>query len=106
RVGDEAATVALHDAVRHALAAAGKSPQQIVATCLGISGASDANVILWANDVLTSVLSGNVEIIGDHMIALEAAFPHSTGVMAIAGTGSIVIGRNHKGETPRSGGPG
>ena len=52
--------------------------------------------------------SGNalpkIEVVGDTVIALEAAFGAGPGVIAIAGTGSIVYGRDAAGHTARAGG--
>jgi N-acetylglucosamine kinase-like BadF-type ATPase len=42
-------------------------------------------------------------VVGDMVIALEAALPDQPGVIALAGTGSIAYGRNHR-ETARAGG--
>jgi glucosamine kinase len=46
----------------------------------------------------------NIEVVGDTEIALEAAFGAGPGVIAIAGTGSIVYGRDAAGHTARAGG--
>jgi glucosamine kinase len=46
----------------------------------------------------------NVEVVGDPVIALEAAFGAGRGVIAMAGTGSIVYGRDATGRTARAGG--
>jgi N-acetylglucosamine kinase-like BadF-type ATPase len=43
-------------------------------------------------------------VVGDMVIALEAAFGDEAGVIAIAGTGSIVYGRDTTGRTARAGG--
>src|SRR5216683_3077534 len=46
----------------------------------------------------------NIEVVGDTVIALEAAFGAGPGVIAIAGTGSIAYGRDANGHTARAGG--
>jgi len=43
-------------------------------------------------------------IIGDHEIALKAAFPNSPGCILIAGTGSIIYGKDSKNKIHRIGG--
>ena len=53
---------------------------------------------------MTSIVGGQVEIVGDIEIAFEDAFGSSSGVMLIAGTGSIAFGRNGNGESARAGG--
>jgi N-acetylglucosamine kinase-like BadF-type ATPase len=45
-----------------------------------------------------------IEVVGDTVIALEAAFGAGPGVIAIAGTGSIAYGRDANGHTARAGG--
>ena len=46
----------------------------------------------------------SLEIIGDHEIALKAAFPKSEGCILIAGTGSIIYCKDSKGKIYRAGG--
>ena len=45
-----------------------------------------------------------IKVVGDMVIALEAAFGDGPGVIVIAGTGSIAYGRNREGQTARAGG--
>src|SRR6185437_5615243 len=54
--------------------------------------------------LLAEIISGEIEIVGDMEIALEAAFGDGAGVMVTAGTGSIAYGRNANGQTARAGG--
>jgi N-acetylglucosamine kinase-like BadF-type ATPase len=54
--------------------------------------------------LLSEFVSGQIEVVGDMVIAMEAAFGGGPGVIVIAGTGSIAYGRNSKGETARAGG--
>lgn len=53
---------------------------------------------------MTSIVGGEVEIVGDVEVAFEDALGAGPGVIVIAGTGSIAYGRNSKGETARAGG--
>ncbi len=53
---------------------------------------------------LAELVAGEIEIVGDMVIALEAAFGSGPGVIVIAGTGSIAYGRNSDGRTARAGG--
>jgi N-acetylglucosamine kinase len=46
----------------------------------------------------------NMVICNDALIALVGGIGHSVGIVAAAGTGSIVLGRNHQGEIKRVGG--
>ncbi|MDP9266953.1 MAG: hypothetical protein M3P27_01335 [Acidobacteriota bacterium] len=104
RVGETAAHAALHDAVVRACDAAGVSPQNVARTMIGIAGASDLQLAALIKRMASEILSGEVEVVGDNVIAMEAAFRSGAGVITIAGTGSIVYGRNERGECARAGG--
>ena len=104
RVGREAATETLASLVRLALGQAGIEKHRIVASCIGIAGVSDPDVERWARHVMAKEVSGDVQIVGDQTVAFEAACPTGDGVLAIAGTGSIVMGRARSGDTARAGG--
>ena len=104
RAGKEAATASLRAAVQGAFYAAKVAPESVVHTCFGIAGASQPGVADWAKSTLATLMPGGVTITGDHIIAHEAAFHGKAGVLIIAGTGSIVFGRNAKGKTLRAGG--
>jgi len=106
RVGYEQATLVLSGVVSECLATAKVARERIAAACIGISGASDPQVAAWAKATLTGVAGGMISVVGDHLIALEAAFPGTSGVVVISGTGSIAVGRNESGEISRSGGHG
>ncbi len=49
-------------------------------------------------------LADRAQVVGDAVIALEAAFGPGPGVIAISGTGSMIYGRDAKGLTARAGG--
>lgn len=71
-----------------ALAGAGRRPEQeAVAVLVRRRG--------WA---------AAVEVVSDAQAALEGAHAGGPGVVAVAGTGSIVMGKNHRGERARAGG--
>src|SRR4051812_19793274 len=104
RVGETAARAALLDAIRRACDAAAVSPADVSHTCIGIAGASDPQVVALIADMAREFVGGEVEVVGDNAVAMEAAFRGGPGVITIAGTGSIVYGRNERGEFARSGG--
>ena len=104
RVGEAAARNALHACVREACNLARVSTQRIARTCIGTSGASDPKQVQLLTTILGEVVSGEVEVIGDHLVAMEAAFRGTPGVITIAGTGSIAYGRNERGQVARAGG--
>ena len=54
--------------------------------------------------LVSEFVSGEVAVVGDMVIAMEAAFGGGPGVIVIAGTGSIAYGRNSAGQTARAGG--
>jgi N-acetylglucosamine kinase-like BadF-type ATPase len=54
--------------------------------------------------MLSQLITGEIEIVGDHEIALEAAFQGGPGAIVIAGTGSIAYARNAAGQAARAGG--
>jgi glucosamine kinase len=104
RVGPELARESLLAAVRQACAAAGITPAQVARTCVGGSGAARAELAEAVRSFLAEIISTPIDVVGDMEIALEAAFGAGTGVIVIAGTGSIAYGRNELGRTARAGG--
>jgi glucosamine kinase len=104
RVGEERARESLHQCVRQACAAAGIAPAQIACTCVGGSGAGRPELAKKVRGILGDLLTTPVVVVGDMEIALEAAFDAGSGVIVIAGTGSIAYGRNLQGKTARAGG--
>lgn len=104
RVGEACAHDALAAAIHEACVQAGVSPSQITRTCAGVTGAGRPEIANTMQRLLASIVSGEVEVIGDVEIAFEDAFGSGPGVLVIAGTGSIVFGRNAQGETARAGG--
>lgn len=104
RLGAARAREALHAGVREVCAAAKISPDQIRSVCIGAAGAARPGVAEKIRGILRELTSAFVDVVGDTVIALEAAFDSGPGVIAIAGTGSIVYGRNALGQTARAGG--
>ena len=54
--------------------------------------------------ILAEIVPGQIRVVADTEIALEAAFGQGPGVIVIAGTGSIAYGRDENGKTARAGG--
>lgn len=104
RVGEGRARESLQRAIRQACAAAGIDPGQVKRTCIGAAGAGQHDIADALHKIVAEVVAGEVEVIGDMEIALEAAFGDGPGVIVIAGTGSIAYGRDEKGRTARAGG--
>lgn len=107
RLGEASARESLLAVLRQVCAFAKISPEQIDAICIGAAGAARPEIAAKLRSILTEAeirTSARVEITTDAAIALEAAFGAGPGVIAIAGTGSIVYGRDAAGRTARAGG--
>lgn len=104
RVGIAQAREALHAAIVNVCETAKIAPKQIKSVCIGAAGAARKEVADQIRSVLGEITSAHVHVVGDTAIALEAAFGSGPGVIAISGTGSIIYGRNSRGETARAGG--
>jgi glucosamine kinase len=104
RAGEERAREALHAAIRQALSAAGISPADVRRACVGAAGAARPEISDRVRRIVSEVVDGEVQVVGDMEIALHSAFCDGPGVIAIAGTGSIAFGRNNHGRTARAGG--
>ena len=104
RLGEAKAREALAAAISQACAAAKIKPAQIERTCVGLAGAGRPEVSNLVHRLLAQLVSGEIEVVGDMVIALQAAFGNGAGVMVIAGTGSMAYGRDASGNTLRAGG--
>jgi N-acetylglucosamine kinase-like BadF-type ATPase len=104
RVGETQARKALAEAIHQACTAAKITPSEINRTCVGVAGAARPGVGELVHRMIAEIVSGEIEVVGDMVVAMEAAFGAGPGVIVIAGTGSIAYGRNAKGETARAGG--
>ncbi|MHB1023616.1 MAG: N-acetylglucosamine kinase [Acidobacteriaceae bacterium] len=104
RVGPEVARQNLESALNQLAAQAGVRLQSVTRTCIGTSGASVPLVADWIRETVHSLVSGELEVCGDDEIALDAAFQGRRGVLAIAGTGSNVVGRASTGKLTNAGG--
>ena len=71
----------------------GVSLSHVARTCVGTAGNSVPLVVDWLRENFASRVSGDLHIVGDVEIALEAAFPSDRGILILAGTGSNVAGR-------------
>ena len=108
RLGEKQAREALHTAVRQVCGTANISPDHIRAICIGAAGAARPEIAAQIRSILAELIPDTaptrIAVVGDTEIALEAAFGAGPGVIAIAGTGSIVYGRDAAGHTARAGG--
>jgi glucosamine kinase len=104
RVGEAGARESLHEAIREACAAAGIVPAQVQRACVGAAGAGREDAAHAIRKIVAEVFSGEIAVVGDMPIALEAAFGEGPGIIVIAGTGSFAYGRDLQGKTARAGG--
>ena len=104
RVGEAQTRESLQSVVRHACGAAGITLNQVSRTCVGGSGAARPELASIIRSILAEVLSTPIDVVGDMETSLEAAFGDGSGVIVIAGTGSIAYGRDKTGKTVRAGG--
>jgi N-acetylglucosamine kinase-like BadF-type ATPase len=104
RLGEPKARANLREAITKACAAAGVSPSAVEAAVIGIAGASVPPVKDAVAAMIGDLVPGKIEVVGDTIILMEAAFPGLPGVVVLSGTGSFAYGRNHLGEAARAGG--
>jgi len=104
RLGETKAQEALSVAIGQACIAANVKPSQIERTCVGLAGAGRPEVSNLVHRLLAELVSGEIEVVGDMVIALQAAFGTGPGILVIAGTGSMAYGRDASGNTLRAGG--
>jgi glucosamine kinase len=76
----------------------------IVRSCVGTSGISVPTVRHWLREAFAQAVGGEFVLLGDEVIALDAAFAGRRGVLAIAGTGSNIVGRASTGDMAHTGG--
>ena len=104
RLGEAQARESLHASIREACMSAKVKPDQIQNICVGAAGAARPEIVAKIRAILAEITPAPAEIVGDMVIALDAAFGEGPGVIAIAGTGSIIYGRDVDGRTARAGG--
>ena len=73
-------------------------------TCIGTAGETVRLVTDWLRAAFSTRVAGELILLGDVEIALEAAFKGGPGVLAMAGTGSNVAGRDVAGRLSTAGG--
>ena len=108
RLGETHTKEVLRNAVYETCASARILPAQIKAVCIGAAGAARPEIADKIRQIFVDLIPGispaNLEVVGDTVIALEAAFGAGPGVIAVAGTGSIAYGRDQTGHLARAGG--
>ena len=102
RVGAEAAEANLREVLKDVYAQAGV--KSVKAACCGIASVSMPGITEWVTAVFDDFGVEKSEVVGDQVIALDAAFRGGPGLLQIAGTGSNTIGRAPDGSIESAGG--
>jgi glucosamine kinase len=76
----------------------------VAAASIGVASASMPGIKEWITAVLEDFGAGRTEVVGDEVIALDAAFEGGPGILQIAGTGTNTIGRAPDGSRECAGG--
>jgi N-acetylglucosamine kinase-like BadF-type ATPase len=102
RVGAEVAEANLRALLKDVYAQAGVTGVQ--AASAGVASATMPGVKEWILEVFKDFGVERPEVVGDEVIALDAAFRGGPGILQIAGTGSNTIGRAADGSRECAGG--
>jgi glucosamine kinase len=102
RVGAEAAETNLRALLKEVFAQAGV--KGLNAACCGVASATMPGIPEWITAVFNDFGVERSEVVGDEVIALDAAFKGGPGILQIAGTGSNTIGRAPDGSRECAGG--
>jgi N-acetylglucosamine kinase-like BadF-type ATPase len=102
RVGAEAAEANLRALLKDVYAQAGVTGVR-AASC-GVASCSAPGTVEWITAVFKDFNVERSEVVGDEVIALDAAFRGGPGILLIAGTGSNTIGRAPDGSRECAGG--
>ena len=105
RVGVETAVTNIMKAINEACDRGGVSRGDIASATLGLAGVRRADLKRSVRESFVKRLAiQRVEVVTDAEIALYATTQGRPGLVVIAGTGSVCLGKNEKGEMAISGG--
>lgn len=102
RVGAEAAEKNLRAVLKDVYARAGVT--SVRAASVGVASVSMPGTVEWITAVLQDFGAERFEVVGDEVIALDAAVRGGPGILQIAGTGSNCFGRAPDGSRESAGG--
>jgi len=94
----------LTDALKRLTAETGVSMHQVERCCIGTAGETVSLVTDWLRQAFARHVGGELILLGDVEIALDATFFGKRGVLVLAGTGSNVAGRTASGKIITAGG--
>ena len=106
RASEETTEANLVGALRHLTDATGISMQSITRCCIGTAGDAVPLVVDWLRQAFAHHVGGELILVSDVEVALDAAFHGKRGVLVLAGTGSNVAGRAGTGSIVTAGGKG
>ena len=102
-VGLEAAAAAIRAVVREALQHAGLEASVVAAGVFGLAGNDWPSDLERLGAIPASLgLDGPQEVVNDAFVALRAGANHPWGIAVVAGSGSVVGGRNEAGDEYRT----
>ncbi len=105
RVGIETAVANISEATNKACDKIGRNPIEIVSAACGLAGVRRTDLRMRVRERIRQKLGIKlIEVVTDAEIALYGATKDEAGLVVIAGTGSICLGRNEKGEKAVAGG--
>jgi len=104
RVNEETANQNLSEALHQLESLTGVPMRSITRCCVGTSGDSVPLISTWLRQAFTSSVGGELMLLGDVEIALDACFHGGRGVLVLAGTGSNVAARAGNGKIVTAGG--
>src|SRR5512146_2213084 len=102
RVGAEVAEENLRAVLKDVYAQA--EVKSVQAACCGVASVTMPGIREWITAVFNDFGVEKADIVGDQVIALDAAFKGGPGILQIAGTGSNTIGRAPDGSIESAGG--
>ncbi len=102
RVGAQVAEENLRALLHEVYTQAGVKSVQ--AACCGVASAAMPGIPEWITAVFADFGVARSEVVGDEIIALDAAFQGGPGILQIAGTGSNTVGRAPDGKMENAGG--
>ncbi len=104
RADEDTAAANLDRALGELTALSGVPVSAIARTCIGTAGETVPLVTDFLRKAFAAKAGGELLLLGDVEIALDAAFPGEPGVLVLAGTGSNVAGRDSSGAMTGAGG--
>lgn len=104
RVDETSAVNHLEQALHELTRITGADLRSVERTCVGTAGETVPLVTDWLEREIPARVGGDLLVLGDVEIALDAAFQGQPGILVLAGTGSNVAGRTPSGKIFTAGG--